>query len=63
MREELARLAISRAVRLPASPNEEELRALFDELFATANPLTSPTGRPTYVELSHTALARLLGGT
>jgi len=63
MREELARLAISRAVRLPASPNEEELRALLDELFATANPLTSPTGRPTYVELSHTALARLLGGT
>jgi len=60
MREELARLAISRAVRLPTSPNEEELRALLDELFATAHPLTSPTGRPTYVELSHTALARLL---
>jgi len=62
MREELARLAVSRAVRLPASPNEEELRALLDELFATAHPLTSPAGRPTYVELSHTALTRLLGG-
>jgi len=62
MREELARLAIARAVRLPASPNDEELRALLDELFATAHPLTSPTGRRTYIELSHTALARLLGG-
>jgi len=61
MREELARLAISRAVRLPTNPNEEELRALIDELFATAHPLTSPAGRPTYAELSHTALARLLG--
>jgi len=61
MREELARLAVSRAVRLPANPNEEELRALIDELFATAHPLTSPAGRPTYIELTHTALARLLG--
>ncbi|KXU37228.1 DNA mismatch repair protein MutL [Cephaloticoccus capnophilus] len=62
MREELARLAISRAVRLPTNPSEEELRALLDELFATSHPLTSPAGRPTYVELSHTALARLLAG-
>jgi len=61
MREELARLAVSRAMRLPANPNEEELRALIDELFATAHPLTSPAGRPTYVELNHTALSRLLG--
>jgi len=61
MREELARLATTRAVRLPANPSEEELRALLDELFATAHPLTSPSGRPTYTELSHTALARLLG--
>jgi len=61
IREELARLAVSRAVRLPANPNEEELRALFDELLATAHPLTSPTGRPTYTELTHTALVRLLG--
>jgi len=62
MREELARLATTRAVRLPAAPSEEELRALVDELFATAHPLTSPAGRRTYTELSHTALARLLGG-
>jgi len=61
MREELARLAISRAVRLPTNPNEEDLRTLIDELFATAHPLTSPAGRPTYIELSHTALSRLLG--
>jgi DNA mismatch repair protein MutL len=27
-------------------------------LFATATPLTSPQGRPTYIELNHGELAR-----
>ncbi|KXU35550.1 DNA mismatch repair protein MutL [Cephaloticoccus primus] len=58
MREELARLAIRKALRLPATASEEALRGLLAELFATAHPLTSPSGRPTYVELSHSELAR-----
>jgi len=28
------------------------------QLFATRTPLTSPAGRPTYVELNHGELAR-----
>jgi DNA mismatch repair protein MutL len=57
-REELARLAAAKAVRLPAAPAEAELRALVAQLFATTAPLTSPAGRPTYIELSHVELAR-----
>jgi DNA mismatch repair protein MutL len=57
-REELARLAVARAVRLPAATGEAEVRGLLAELFATASPLTSPSGRPTYIELNHGELAR-----
>ncbi|MBI5770271.1 MAG: DNA mismatch repair endonuclease MutL [Verrucomicrobia bacterium] len=57
-REELARLAAARAVRLPATQGEAELRALVAQLFATTAPLTSPAGRPTYIELNHGELAR-----
>ncbi|HEX2854056.1 MAG TPA: DNA mismatch repair endonuclease MutL [Opitutaceae bacterium] len=57
-REELARLAVAKAVRLPASANERELQALLAQLFATRTPLTSPAGRPTYIELNHGELAR-----
>ncbi len=56
--EELARLAAAKAVRLPDSTSEAELRALVIQLLATRAPLTSPAGRPTYIELSHGELAR-----
>lgn len=57
-REELARLASVKAVRLPAATGESELRALVAQLFATRTPLTNPAGRPTYIELNHAELAR-----
>jgi DNA mismatch repair protein MutL len=57
-RDELARLAAAKAVRLPASNGEAELRGLVTQLFATRTPLTSPAGRPTYIELNHSELAR-----
>jgi DNA mismatch repair protein MutL len=57
-RDELARLAAGRAIRLPERADESELRRLVAELFATRSPLTSPSGRPTYIELNHSELAR-----
>jgi DNA mismatch repair protein MutL len=57
-RDELARLAAAKAVRLPETAGEPELRALIAQLFATRTPLTSPAGRPTYIELNHSELAR-----
>ncbi|MSU51669.1 MAG: DNA mismatch repair endonuclease MutL [Opitutus sp.] len=57
-REELACLAASKAVRLPAAGGEAELRALVAQLFETRTPLTNPVGRPTYIELNHGELAR-----
>jgi len=57
-RDELARLAVAKAVRLPESSGEDEVRALLAQLFVTPHPLTSPAGRPTYIELNHGELAR-----
>ncbi len=57
-RDELARLAASKAIRLPEATGETELRALVMQLFATRTPLTNPGGRPTYIELNHGELAR-----
>jgi len=57
-RAELARLAAAKAVRLPGSLGEVELRGLLGELFATPTPLTSPSGRPTFIEINHSELAR-----
>jgi DNA mismatch repair protein MutL len=57
-REELARLAAAKAVRLAEGAGETELRALVAQLFATRTPLTNPFGRPTYIELNHGELAR-----
>lgn len=56
--EEFARLAASRALRLPAVATEREMKDLLERLFATASPLTSPAGRPTFIELSHGELNR-----
>jgi DNA mismatch repair protein MutL len=60
-REELARMAAAKAVRLPSSVGEIEMLALAGELFATASPLTSPAGRPTCIELGHGELSRRFG--
>ncbi len=57
-REELARLAAAKAIRLPATAGEAEVQALAGQLFATRSPLTNPAGRPTYIELHHGELAR-----
>jgi DNA mismatch repair protein MutL len=57
-RDELARLAVAKAVRLPERANEAELQALVAQLLATRSPLTNPAGRPTYIELNHGELAR-----
>jgi DNA mismatch repair protein MutL len=57
-REELARLAAAKAIRLPQRSGEAETLALLRELFATSSPVSSPNGRPTFVELNHGELAR-----
>jgi DNA mismatch repair protein MutL len=57
-RDELARLAAAKAVRLPQAAGEAESLALLRELFATSSPVASPSGRPTYVEIGHGELAR-----
>jgi DNA mismatch repair protein MutL len=57
-RESLARLAAVKAVRLPEPVGETELRAVVADLFATRLPLTSPAGRPTFIELNHAELAK-----
>lgn len=57
-REELARLAAQKAVRLPTSLGEGEAMALVVQLFACAQPHTSPTGRPTHFEISKGELSR-----
>jgi len=57
-RDELARLAAAKAVRLPAATGEAEAMALLRDLFATSSPVSNPAGRPTYVELNHGELAR-----
>ncbi len=56
--EELARLAAQKAVRLPATVTETDALALVAQLFACAQPHTSPAGRPTHFELSRGELAR-----
>ena len=62
-REQLARVAAARAVRLPARPDAAEMRALVARLFACRAPHASPGGRPTQVELGQGELARRFGRT
>jgi len=59
-REEVARLAAQKAVRLPSVANETEALALVAHLFACQHPHTSPAGRPTHFEVSRGELARRL---
>lgn len=60
-RDELARFSATRATRLPDSVSETEVHAIVSELFRCRTPLTSPSGRPTLVELSHGELTRRFG--
>ena len=57
-RDELARLAALRAVRLPEGTSEAEMQSLVAQLFSCRQPLTNPTGKPTYIELGYSELAR-----
>jgi DNA mismatch repair protein MutL len=57
-RDELARLAAVRAVRLPDGTSEPDMRTLVSQLFSCRQPLTNPAGRPTYIELGNGELAR-----
>lgn len=56
--DEFARLAAQKAVRLPETVSDTDALALVAQLFACAQPHTSPTGRPTHFELSRGELAR-----
>lgn len=60
-RDELARFSAIRATRLSESISETEIHAIVAELFRCRQPLTSPSGRPTLVELSHGELTRRFG--
>jgi DNA mismatch repair protein MutL len=60
-REQLARLAAARAVRLPAQVGPAEMARLVARLFACRAPHTSPGGRPTQVEFGQGELARRFG--
>ncbi len=57
-REQLARLAAARAVRLGDVVSETAMLGLVAQLFACRSPLTSPSGTPTHIEFSHGELAR-----
>ena len=57
-REQLARLAAARAVRLGETVGEAAMLSLVAQLFACRSPLTSPGGTPTHIELSHGELSR-----
>ena len=60
-REQLARLAAARAVRLPSQVAAADMGALVARLFACRAPHTSPGGRSTLVEFGQGELARRFG--
>src|SRR6478736_5720924 len=59
-REEVARLAAQKAVRLPPASGETEALALVADLFSCQQPHTSPAGRPTHFEISRGEMAKRL---
>jgi DNA mismatch repair protein MutL len=54
----LARVAAARALRTAVRPDAAEMAQLVADLFATRSPLTSPAGRPTYIEINRSELGR-----
>ena len=57
-RDEYARIAAAKAVRLPRILGEAAAMELIRELFSTSAPVVGPRGHPTFVELNHGELAR-----
>ncbi len=57
-KEELARVASAKGIRLPDANGETAWKSLLDELFRCRTPHSSPSGRPTYFEVSHGELTR-----
>ena len=55
---QLARLACQRSVRLDDSVSEKEVIVLANRLLRCKNPLLSPLGKPTYIELGRNELDR-----
>ncbi|MBC9866863.1 MAG: DNA mismatch repair endonuclease MutL [Opitutae bacterium] len=55
---QLARLACQRSVRLDDSVSEKEVIELANRLLRCKNPLLSPLGKPTYIELGRNELDR-----
>ena len=57
-REQIARLAALRAVRVSDRATEGEMTRLVQRLLACRQPLTNPQGRPTFIELDRGELDR-----
>jgi len=57
-RDEYARIAAAKAVRLPPALGEPAAMELIRDLFSTTAPVVGPRGHPTFVELYHGELAR-----
>jgi DNA mismatch repair protein MutL len=57
-RDVLAKMAAAKAVRIGTAQGEGDCVALVRELFSTTSPISSPSGRPTFVEFNHGELAR-----
>jgi DNA mismatch repair protein MutL len=57
-RDELARLAVRRAGPLPEGVSEVEMDSLVAQLFSCRQPLSNPTGQPTFIELGYNELTR-----
>ncbi|MCB1120147.1 MAG: DNA mismatch repair endonuclease MutL [Verrucomicrobiae bacterium] len=56
--DQVARLACTRAVRLDEAVSEKEMISLASRLLQCRNPLISPLGKPTYIELGRNELDR-----
>ncbi|MEX2381774.1 MAG: hypothetical protein WD490_05295 [Opitutales bacterium] len=57
-REQIARIAAGRAIRVSDHCGEREVHDLVDRLFACRHPLTNPGGRPTFIEITRGELDR-----
>jgi len=57
-RDQIARLAAFRAVRISARVTEVEMKALVERLMKCSQPLTDPHGRPTFIEINSGELER-----
>ena len=56
----IARIAAAQAARNREAFSDEEIPALLDELFATAQPNVGPNGQKIFFEISRAEIARRL---